>query len=362
VRIVTKQPFAPAIAYLATAIVIYPHEYYSKVGPQGMNQKPIGSGPFRVADHAPGKYIRMERNADYFKDSPKPMPKVDKFEMRFIPDSQTQIAEMLAGGVDIIWNVARDQAEQLRGAPNLQVVPGETGRIAFLYLNGSEKTPAPPLHDIRVRKAIMHAIDRDAMVKSIVGEGARVLHTFCHPSQFGCTDEGAPRYAYDPAKAKQLLSDARFPNGFDIDLYAYRDRPHTEAIIGYLRSIGIRANLRFVQNPAMIDARRAGKVAMSHGTWGANVPDVYDVMPAFFGGNPDDMNRDGEVRDLIDRGNTSLDPQVRKEAYAKALALIQERAYVLPLYSLPTYYVAAKDLMFTAYPDEIIRFWEMSWK
>ena len=55
---------------------------------------------------------------------------------------------------------------------------------------------------------------------------------------FGCADEGAPRYPNDPAKAKQLLSDAGFPNGFDIDLYAYRDRPHTEARIGYLRAVG----------------------------------------------------------------------------------------------------------------------------
>jgi peptide/nickel transport system substrate-binding protein len=362
VRIVAKQPFPPAIAYLATAIVIYPHEYYAKVGPAGMNRNPVGTGPFRVVEHAVGKYIRMERNLDYFKDSPKPMPKVDKVEIRFIPDPQTQIAEMLAGGVDIVWNVARDQAEQLRAVPNLQVVPGETGRIAFLHLNGSEKTPAPPLRDIRVRKAIMHAIDREAMVKSIVSEGARVLHTFCIPSMFGCTDEGAPRYAYDPAKAKQLLSDAGFPNGFDIDLYAYRDRPQTEAMIGYLRAVGIRANLRFVQGPVARDARRAGKVAMLHQTWGATIQDVYDVLPTFLGGNPDDMNRDGEVRDLIDRGNTSLDPEVRKASYARALVLVQERAYVLPLYSLPTYYVAAKDLVFTAYPDEIIRFWEMSWK
>jgi peptide/nickel transport system substrate-binding protein len=269
---------------------------------------------------------------------------------------------MLAGGVDMIWNVARDQAEQLRGAPNLLVVPGETSRFAFLYLNGNEKTPAPQLRDIRVRKAIMHAIDREAMVKSIVGEGARVLHTFCYPSMFGCTDEGAPRYAYDPAKAKQLLSDAGFPNGFDIDLYAYRDRAQTEAMIGYLRAAGIRANLRFVQVAAMRDARRAGKAAMIHGTWGDVLQDVSGTMATFFGGNPDDMNRDGEVRDLIDRGNTSFDSQVRTEAYAKALALIQERAYALPLFSLPTYYVTAKDLVFTPYPDEMIRFWEMSWK
>jgi peptide/nickel transport system substrate-binding protein len=363
VRIVTKQPFAPAIAE-TTNINIYPHEYYAKVGPAGMNRNPVGSGPFRVVEHALGKYIRMERNPDYFKDNPKPMPKVDKVEMRFIPDPQTQIAEMLAGGLDIVWNVARDQAEQLRGAPNLQVVASETGRFAYLLLNGSEKTPALPLRDIRVRRAIMHAIDREAIVKSILGEGARVLHTFCHPSYFGCSDEGAPRYPYDPAKAKQLLGDAGFPNGFDIDLYAYRDRAQTEAMIGYLRAVGIRANLRFVQLAALLEAARAGKAVMMHRTnnSGSFIQDVYGPTSGLFGGNPNDINHDGEVHALLNRGNTSLDPEVRKEAYARALALIQERAYGLPLYSLPTYYVAAKDLVFTPYQDELLRFWEMSWR
>jgi peptide/nickel transport system substrate-binding protein len=222
--------------------------------------------------------------------------------------------------------VARDQAEQLRGAPNLRVVPGETGRIALLHLNGSEKTPVPPLRDIRVRQAIMHAIDREAMVKSIVGEGARVLHTLCYPQEFGCTDEGALRYAYDPPKAKQLLSDAGFLNGFNLDLYAYRDRPHTEAIIGYLRAVGIKTNLRFVQAGALLEAGRAGKVAMDHETLGSAIQDVYNNTSFTFGDSPHTMNRDNEVRDLLDRGNTSFDPRVRKEAYAKAFALIQERA------------------------------------
>jgi peptide/nickel transport system substrate-binding protein len=357
VRIITKQPFASAIAQLAENITIYPHEYYAKVGPLGMNARPIGSGPFRVVEHAVGKYIRMERNPDYFRDSPKPMPKVDKLEVRFIPDQQTQIAEMLAGGLDMVFNVARDQAEQLR-TRNLQVLPSETGKVAHLYLNASEKTAAPPLRDIRVRKAIMHAIDREAMVKSIVGEGARVLHTFCAPSMFGCTDEGAPRYAYDPAKAKQLLAEAGFANGFDIDLYAYRNRAQTEAMIGYLRAVGIRANLRFVQVAAAGDARRAGKVAMQHSTSGDARQDVSQMMSRFFGGNPDDMNRDNEVRDLIDLGNSSIDPEERKASYAKALALIQERAYDLPLFSLPTYNVAAKDLVFTPYGEEM-HFWEL---
>ena len=86
VRLVTKQPFPAAFELLATNIFIYPHEYYPKAGPLGMTEKPVGTGPFRVVEHARGKFIRMERNPDYFKDGPKSQPKVAKLELRFIPD------------------------------------------------------------------------------------------------------------------------------------------------------------------------------------------------------------------------------------------------------------------------------------
>jgi peptide/nickel transport system substrate-binding protein len=362
VRIITKRPFPAAIELLATFIFIYPHEYYAKAGPLGMSEKPVGTGPFRVVEHARGKYIRMERNPDYFKDSPKSQPKVAKLELRFIPDQQTQLAEVLAGGLDLTWDVPPEQAAPARAMPNLKVVAGETERVAFLQINGSESTPAPPLRAVRVRKAIMYAIDREAILKSLVGEGGRLLHTVCHPAQFGCTDVGAPRYPYDPVKAKLLLAEAGYPNGFELEFYAYRDRAQTEAMIGYLRAVGIKANLRFLQPAAAREARRAGKVAMDHWTWGPGIEDVYATDSVFFAGNPDDMNRDGEVRDLLDRGDTTLDPGQRKEVYAKALALIEERAYALPLFALPISYIANKDLEFTVYPDEIPRFWEMRWK
>ena len=80
VRIVAKAPFPAAIEYLAGPLAIFPHEYFAKSGPQGMNLKPVGSGPYRVTEHALGKYVRMERNPEYFKDSPKPQPTIDKIE------------------------------------------------------------------------------------------------------------------------------------------------------------------------------------------------------------------------------------------------------------------------------------------
>src|SRR5205085_12273232 len=126
VRIVTRRPFPAAIEYLAGPIVIHPHAYYAKAGPKGMNEKPVGSGPFRVTEHALGKYIRLERNPDYFKDSPKAQPKVDRIEIRFIPDGQTRVAEVLSGGIDFIMSVPPDQAQQLRAVPSLKVVSGET--------------------------------------------------------------------------------------------------------------------------------------------------------------------------------------------------------------------------------------------
>src|SRR5215210_9314492 len=194
VRVKTKTVFPAAIEYLAGPVVIHPNEYYEKAGPKGMNEKPVGSGPYRVTQHVLGKSITLERNPDYFKDSPKGQPKTQKIEIRFIPDRQTQIAELLSGGLDLLMYVAKDQADQINMMPQLQIVSGETMRIAFLHMNAQEASPHAPLKDLRVRRALNHAIDREAMAKNIVGEGARVIHTICFPSQFGCTDEGAMRY------------------------------------------------------------------------------------------------------------------------------------------------------------------------
>ncbi len=363
VRIKLKRTFPAAIEYLAGPVVIHPNEYYAKVGPQGMNTAAIGSGPYRVTEHAVGKYVRLERNKDYFKESPKPQPKIEKIEIRFIPDRQTQLAEMLSGGLDLIMNVPPDQAEQLKAAPHLEVKSGETMRIVFLNINTLENTPNPQLRDIRVRRAISMAIDRETMVKQLVGEGGRVLNVICFPGQFGCSDEKAPRFKYDVAEAKKLMAEAGLANGFELDLYAYRERPQSEAMVNYLRAIGIKANLRFMQYAAMREQIRGNKAGLAHQTWGSfSVNDVSASTPVYYKWLPDDINRDPQVRDLLEKGDSSVDPAVRKAAYAEALGLIQERALGVPLYSLVTFYVMGKGLDMKTYADEMPRLWEVTWK
>jgi peptide/nickel transport system substrate-binding protein len=362
VRVTTKQVFPAAIEYLAGPVVMHPAKYYAEVGPKGMNAKPVGTGPYRVTSYVPGKSIALERNPGYFQ-GPKPAAKVGKIDIRFIPDRQTQMAEMLSGGADFIMHVPKDQAEQAAKVPHLQVVSGETMRIVFMQLNTLENSPTPQLKDPRVRKAIAHAIDRESIVKNIVGAGSRVLHTQCFPSQFGCTDEGATRYPYDPALAKKLLVEAGFPNGFDTDIVAYRERNQTEAIINNLQQVGIRAKLTFSQYAAMRDSIRAGKASLTHQTWGSfSVNDVSASVPVWFGFEADDITRDAQARDALLKGNNSVDPAVRKQAYQQALKRIADNAFSVPLWSLPVFYVATRDLNFSAYPDEMVRFWEMTWR
>ena len=362
VRLTTKQTFPAAIEYLAGPVVIHSAKYYEKVGPKGMNEKPIGTGPFKVTNHAIGKSVSLERNADYFKDGPKPVPKVAKVEFRWIPDRQTQMAEVLSGGLDFIMNVPKDQAEQAGSAPGFQTVAGETMRIAFLQFNTLPDGPVPAFRDLKVRQAINHAIDKDAIVKDLVGGGSRALVTPCFPTQFGCTADGATAYKYDPAKARALLKEAGV-SGLSFDFYVYRERQISEAIINYLQAAGIKANLRFMQYAAMRDQTRANKAGLSFQTWGSfSVNDVSASTPVWWGGGSDDITHDKEIQDALKTGDGSVDPAVRKDAYRKALTLITERAYSVPLYSVPTYYVASDALVFKAYPDEMPRFWEMTWK
>jgi peptide/nickel transport system substrate-binding protein len=361
VRVISKEPFPAAKDYLATTLPIYPAKYYKEAGPMGMNAKPVGSGPYKVVEYIPGKSITLEKFDGYFKDSPRPQAKIGKVRIRIIPDRQTQMAEVLSGGEDLIMNVPKDQAEKLQTMPNLQVVSGNTMRIVFLQMNVLDGAPAP-LKDPRVRKAIAHAIDREAILKNIVG-GGEIINTICTPSQVGCTHDGAPVYKYDPALAKKLLAEAGYPNGFEIDIHAYRERNQTEAIINYLQAVGIKAKLNFLQYAAMRDQVRAHKTALVHQTWGSNlVNDVSASTPVYYGGGADDVARNPQVKELLDKGDHTVDEKARRDYYRKALNLIAENAYAVPLWSLPVYYVANKELNFRAYSDELPRFWEMSWK
>ena len=129
----------------------------------------------------------------------------------------------MTGAVDWLWDVPTDQAERIKANPAIVVENAKTLRVAYLAFDVLGTSGQKFFTDKRVRQAIAHAIDREAITKNLVGPASEVIHAACHPDQFACAAD-VPKYAYDPAKAKALLAEAGFAGGFEFDLYAYRER------------------------------------------------------------------------------------------------------------------------------------------
>src|SRR5262249_36578268 len=262
VKIHLKAPFPAAMTYFSVGIPIYPNEYYAKVGPEGMSAHPIGTGPYKVESVEEGKQLVLVRNDDYFA-AAGGKAKIGKLIFRPIPERTTQIAELMTGGVDWIWNITQDQAESLKANPDLTVQAAESIRIAFLKFDAAGVTGDNPFKKLEVRQAVSYAVDREAMVKNLVGEGARVIHAPCFPEQFACDDSLAKRYEYNPELAKKLMVEAGYPDGFTTDFFACRDKSYVEALISYLAVIGIKANVQMQTCSKLQEMTDSGETAFS---------------------------------------------------------------------------------------------------
>jgi peptide/nickel transport system substrate-binding protein len=373
VRIHARHPTPAAIAFLSDITPIYPAGHYDNAptvpAANGKTRRdwgavtPVCTGPYKITKVAPGQSVEMVKNPDYFADSPKGQPHIGKIVYRTIPDSATQVAELMTGGVDWLWDVSPDNAGKLAQVPHITVKAAPTTRMSFLSLDAAGRSGKNPMQDVRVRRAIYHAIDRKAIAEHLVGKGAAVLDSMCAPTQFGCATD-VKVYAYDPAKAKQLLAEAGYPNGFSVPLYAYRDRPYSEAVLGYLRKVGITAELRFLQWQALAPiVRQQGKAELAHLTWGSQgILDASASVSNYFEGSIDDYARDPEVESWLKTADATIDPEKRKDLYAKALKKIADEAYDIPLFLYGRTYAFNSDLDYPVTSDEIAHFYMAKWK
>ena len=368
VRINLHKPFPPALAYLANAVFIMPAGHYDSAPAKADGNKdfgavnPVGTGPYKVTDTKAGEFVLMEKFDGYMTDGPKGTPQIGKMRFRTIAERNTQLAELLTGGLDWIWDVPKDQAERLAGNPGITVENAKTFRVSYMAFDVDGDSGTDVFTNKKVRQAVAHAINREAIATNLVGPASEVIHSACHPDQFGCTQD-VPQYEYDPAKAKALLAEAGYPDGFEFDIYAYREREFTEAVIGDLAEIGVRAKMNFMQYRALRDIVRKGETPINHMTWGSySIPDVSAIVSNFFTHGPDDPAKDDETKGYLDIADNSLDEETRLENYKKAFSRISEEVYWLPMFTYAKYYAFSSDLDFQATPDEIPRFYATKWK
>ena len=366
VRINLHKPFPAALPYLSNALAIMPAGHYDGAPTLADGTKdfsavhPVGTGPYEIVEVKKGEAIVMKRNENYFNGGPKGTPAIGNLVFRTIKEMNTQIAELLTGGIDWMWDVPRDQAERL--AEKVQVVNAPTMRVSYIQFDVNGKSGQDFFTKKKVREAFAHAVNRESIAKNLVGGASVVAHSACHPVQFGCSQD-VRQWKYDPELAKAKLAEAGYPDGFEFDLYAYRQREYTEAVIGDLAKVGMKANLKYMQYRALRDLVWKNQTPVNHMTWGSNsIPDVSAITSHFFSGGRDDFAKDPVVIKALETADTSTDPAERERNYKEALSQISGELYWLPMFTYAKYYVYSNELDFTPTPDEIPRFYTAKWK
>lgn len=356
-----------AIRDLASRVRIRPENTYHVNGEVVRNAaalEPVGLGPYKVASFEPGQELILERYEGYYADSPKGDPAIEKIVIRTIPDIGTQQAELMSGGVDWMYNVPLDVAQSMGATPVAEHLSGPDLRVAFIVLDAAGYTdPEGPLTNQLVRQGLNHAINKADIAQYLVGGSAEAIHTPCHPAQFGCVTDIA-NYEYNPERAKELFAEAGYPDGFPLDLWAYRERPMAEAIAADLELAGVDVNLRYVQLESLNQARANQDIPAYIGTWGSGgTADTAAIASIHFNDTTDrNLSGDAELSRLVQSAEETSDQDERLAIYTEAVNLIADQAYWVPITSYSVNYLVSPDLDFPLSADGLPRLYQASWK
>ena len=249
--------------------------------PADFGQHPIGTGPWKFVEWKHDDYLKFARNEKYWGGA----PATDTLTARIIPEPSTAVAEFESGNVDVLvipqgetaaWEQTDEKQAMLQSAPALI--------LYYLAIN----TTRGPLTDVRVRQAINHAVDTRTILKQLMGGRGFLSAGVVSPILDGA-DTTRTRYAYDVAKAKQLLAAAGHPNGIDVELWHSQDAVIarlSQAVQGYLNAAGIRTKLVQRDASSAREAARKGETDMTLKTWYADYPDADSFLyPLLFSGS-----------------------------------------------------------------------------
>ena len=367
VRITTNKPY-PLIHEILTFgnFGMVPPRYVKEKGDAHFARNPVGTGPYRFVEWRKGERTVIEANDQYWKGA----PAVKTIAFRVIPETATQIAELLSGGVDIIRAVPPDQIPAIERSGTARVTATKILRVVFLQLDGDGRAGKGPLTDVRVRRAINHAINVDEIIAKILGGKAVRTPTGNNPMVFGYDATTKP-YPFDPAQARKLLAEAGYPNGIELTLNTYTGSivsvdQVAQAVMGYLGQVGVQTKVRHFADVGQYLANfRGSKLdGITFASWGYN--SVFDTDAIYYihfhTGEPYTYNSAKEMDQWLDEARATVDPKKRQEIYARFQRFIVEQAYWVPMYAQFTIEAVSNKLNYEASSDEIMRVYAATWK
>ena len=285
---------------------------------------PVGTGPFRFVSYTPGQNLILEKYDGYWQEG---LPSLDEVEFKFIADVDTAYMELQAGTIDILKYLTAAQAQTLSG--DYQIVEGSMNLVHAMYLNSEYR----PLSDARVRQALCYAVDRDAVNQFLFGGKSRIIGSHMIPAMSVYYEpEAAGVYTYDPQKARELLAEAGYPDGFDLTITvpsSYSQHVDTAQIIAeQLSQVGVRASISQVEWSSWLEnVYQGGEFeATVIGFDGTLAPSDW-LMKYTTGDSKNFMHYSNEEYDRVfEEAYASVDETVKAEKYKEAQMILARDA------------------------------------
>ncbi|WBU57897.1 ABC transporter substrate-binding protein [Paracoccus sediminicola] len=340
--------------------MIVPPQYIEENGEEHFDLNPVGTGPFKFVSYEPSARLELEANPDYFDGA----PELDKLIYRFIPEASTRLAELQSGGIDIDHNPVFANLPVLEGTDGIEVisVPGPT--VYGLRFNTKEGITT----DANVRRALIMATDRQALIDAFLGGNGQIIAEMQGPLSFGY-DEALEPYPYDPEQAKQLLEEAGVEQGAEITI-DYR-ASHADfgevvqAMTGFFAEVGINASVNPVEDAVFLNELvPQGQVnELFEFAWGGWTFD-YDNTAYLIYHDGEVWNPFGttpEMNALLEEQREVADPDERLRILREIAEMAKDEAYHLPVYNENQIYAVSDRVEgFVPAPDQRVRYTEVS--
>lgn len=352
VRIKTKAPFSPILAHLAHPVAAILNEKAVKeAGDAYGTRVAVGTGPFRFVSWVSQSHIILARFDDYWGEK----AKVSQVVIRAIPEGTVRAIELETGNVDIAYDLEPVDRMRLEFDPNIKLFMTESLSASYIGFNVQK----PPFDDVRVRQAINYAIDVEPLVDVIYSGQAVQAFGPLSAQVFGAHTD-LESYPYDPQKARELLAEAGYPNGFRTSIWT-NDNPLriqiAEVVQQYLADVGIQADVEVVEWGTYLANTGAGLHDMFILGWVTVTADAdYGLYSLFhssqFGsaGNRT-FYSNPRVDELLDFARSTSDQEARKAAYFEVQEILHEEApWVFLLFPLNVDGTRANIEGFTPHP------------
>jgi peptide/nickel transport system substrate-binding protein len=334
VKITLESPDALFLGTVADNWAMIPPGYFEEVGQEGFEEHPMGTGPYKFVEWVKGDHITMEANEEYWGG----MPKIKTVIYRPIPESSTRVAAIQTGEVDIVTRLSSEEAQSLLGVENVQVIKYPVERVYYIAFNNLTSGVGQPTEDPLVRQAMNYAVDVDTIIDALFDGFAEPASGYVVAGELGYGN--VEPFGYDPDKARELLAEAGYPDGFSMDMAcpagAYTHFEEVcEAIVGYLGEVGIEVNLEIMESGQYWDMEAAKELPPLFGdSWSATGGEAFRRLLGALGGMDSSYSAwsDPEIDRLLEKIQATADQDERAAVYEELQVYMQENPPFIYLY------------------------------